>query len=208
LQHFKPKKNIMKNVRRNSAGQTDEADALDAEGQGEAKQLIQQLAKDISNIVFMDMDIPGLTPTEAAGILKAAYPDMNIILFTAHGNEFSIANVHPRNVSLSPPASLTNFFSQVYEAAMQTNILAVQKVLAFFNRKTGNAQEHRYGLSPRELEVLDCLVNGDTYKKIAEHCHISVGTVRSHIMNIYRKLDVNSRSGAIVKAMQERLVGS
>ncbi|SDG80020.1 response regulator transcription factor [Chitinophaga filiformis] len=198
----------MKNVRRNSAGQTDEADALDAEGQGEAKQLIQQLAKDISNIVFMDMDIPGLTPTEAAGILKAAYPDMNIILFTAHGNEFSVANVHPRNISLSPPASLTNFFSQVYEAAMQTNILAVQKVLAFFNRKTSNGHEHRYGLSPRELEVLDCLVNGDTYKKIAEHCHISVGTVRSHIMNIYRKLDVNSRSGAIVKAMQERLVGS
>jgi len=197
----------MKNVRRNSAGQTDEADALDAEGQGEAKQLIQQLAKDISNIVFMDMDIPGLTPTEAAGILKAAYPDMNIILFTAHGNEFSVANVHPRNISLSPPASLTNFFSQVYEAAMQTNILAVQKVLAFFNRKTNNSHEHRYGLSPRELEVLDCLVNGDTYKKIAEHCHISVGTVRSHIMNIYRKLDVNSRSGAIVKAMQERLVG-
>ncbi|SHN01847.1 response regulator transcription factor [Chitinophaga sp. CF418] len=198
----------MKNVRRNSAGQTDEADALDAEGQGEAKQLIQQLAKDISNVIFMDMDIPGLTPTEAAGILKAAYPDMNIILFTAHGNEFSVANVHPRNVSLNPPVSLTNFFSQVYEAAMQTNILAVQKVLAFFNRKTTYSHDHRYGLSPRELEVLDCLVNGDTYKKIAEHCHISVGTVRSHIMNIYRKLDVNSRSGAIVKAMQERLVGS
>lgn len=198
----------MKNVRRNSAGQADEADALDAEGQGEAKQLIQQLAKDISNIVFMDMDMPGLTPTEAAGILKAAYPDMNIVLFTVQGNEFSVVNVHPRNVSLSPPASLTTFFSQVYEAAMQTNILAVQKVLAFFNRKTASGHEHRYGLSPRELEVLDCLVNGDTYKKIAEHCHISVGTVRSHIMNIYRKLDVNSRSGAIVKAMQERLVGS
>lgn len=198
----------MKNVRRNSAGQADEADALDAEGQGEAKQLIQQLAKDISNIVFMDMDMPGLTPTEAAGILKAAYPDMNIVLFTVQGNEFSVANVHPRNVSSSPPASLTTFFSQVYEAAMQTNILAVQKVLAFFNRKSASGHEHRYGLSPRELQVLDCLVNGDTYKKIAEHCHISVGTVRSHIMNIYRKLDVNSRSGAIVKAMQERLVGS
>jgi DNA-binding NarL/FixJ family response regulator len=197
----------MKNVRRNSAGQADEADALDAEGQGEAKQLIQQLAKDISNIVFMDVDLPGLTPTEAASILKAAYPDMNIMLFTGQGSDFSVANVHPRNVALSPPASLTSFFSQVYEAAMQTNILAVQKVLAFFNRKTVGGHEHRYGLSPRELEVLDCLVNGDTYKKIAEHCHISVGTVRSHIMNIYRKLDVNSRSGAIVKAMQERLVG-
>jgi len=199
----------MKNVRRNGTGPTESDDALETDGQGETRQLIQQLAKDISNIVFMDMDLPGLTPTEAANILKAAYPEMNIVLFSAHGEDFSIANVHPRNISLSPPASLTALFAQVYEAAMQTNILAVQKVLAFFNRKSGgNSYDHRYGLSPRELEVLDCLVNGDTYKKIAEHCHISVGTVRSHIMNIYRKLDVNSRSGAIVKAMQERLVGS
>jgi DNA-binding NarL/FixJ family response regulator len=198
----------MKNVRRTSAGPSDEEDALETDGHDEAKQLIQQLAIDISNIVFMDMDIPGLTPTEAAGILKAAYPEMNIVLFSIHGDQFSTANVHPRNVSSGPPASLTAIFSQVYEAAMQTNILAVQKVLAFFNRKVANNEHHRYGLSPRELQVLDCLVNGDTYKKIAEHCHISVGTVRSHIMNIYRKLDVNSRSGAIVKAMQERLVGS
>ncbi|SFN51333.1 DNA-binding response regulator, NarL/FixJ family, contains REC and HTH domains [Chitinophaga sp. YR627] len=198
----------MKNVRPNNIGQTDEEGALETEGQGEANQLIQQLAKDISNIIFMDMDIPGLTPTEAASILKAAYPEMNIVLYSIHGKEFSVANVHPRQVTPEPPASLTSVFSQVYEAAMQTNLLAVQKVLAFFNRKNAGNQDHRYGLSPRELEVLDCLVNGDTYKKIAEHCHISVGTVRSHIMNIYRKLDVNSRSGAIVKAMQERLVGS
>ena len=198
----------MKNVRPNRIGQTDDGDALETEGQGEANQLIQQLAKDISNIIFMDVDMPGLTPTEAASILKAAYPEMNIVLYTVHGKDFSIANVHPRPPSPEPPASLTNVFSQVYEAAMQTNLLAVQKVLAFFNRKNTATQEQRYGLSPRELQVLDCLVDGDTYKKIAEHCHISVGTVRSHIMNIYRKLDVNSRSGAIVKAMQERLVGS
>jgi DNA-binding NarL/FixJ family response regulator len=198
----------MKNVRRNSAGQADEDDALETEGrQREARQVIEQLAKDISNIVFMDMDIPGLTPTEAAGILKAAYPEMNIVLFSLQGNDVSISDIPPGNVALSPPPSLTAFFTQLYETAMQTNVLAVQKVLAFFNRKT-TSEQTQYGLSPRELQVLDCLVNGDTYKKIAEHCHISVGTVRSHIMNIYRKLDVNSRSGAIVKAMHERLVGS
>lgn len=198
----------MKNVRPDSTGQIGEDDALENEGHGEANQLIQQLAKDISNIIFMDMDIPGLTPNEAASILKAAYPEMNIVLCSVHSKDFSITNVSPQQAAANPPASLTSVFSQVYEAAMQSNILAVQKVLAFFNRKTPVTQEQRYGLSPRELQVLDCLVNGDTYKKIAEHCHISVGTVRSHIMNIYRKLDVNSRSGAIVKAMHERLVGS
>jgi DNA-binding CsgD family transcriptional regulator len=83
--------------------------------------------------------------------------------------------------------------------------VAVNKVLAFF-RKEKHVYQESYGLSPREKEVLRCLVGGDTYKQIAEGCHISVGTVRSHIMNIYRKLEVNSRSNAIVKAMKEQLV--
>ena len=99
---------------------------------------------------------------------------------------------------------MSEFISQVYETALQSNLVAVNKVLAFFRKEKPN--QDPYGLSPREKEILRCLVNGDTYKQVADGCHISVGTVRSHIMNIYRKLDVNSRSNAIVKAMKEHLV--
>ena len=199
----------MKNVRRNSTGKASGEDTLGAEGgdQADSKILVQQLAKEISNIVFMDSDIPGLTATEAANILKAAYPEMNVLLFSLRNNETAISTIANKNGPVQPPASLSAFFAKVYESAVQTNIATIQKVLTFFSRKQAEGSG-QYGLSHREIQVLDCLVNGDTYKKIAEHCHISVGTVRSHIMNIYRKLDVNSRSAAIVKAMQERLVGS
>lgn len=198
----------MKNVRRNSTGQASGEDALEAEGgeHADSKNLVHQLAKDISNVVFMDSDIPGLTATEAANILKAAYPDINVLLFSVRNNETALTSITGNHEPVSPPASLSAFFAQLYEASIQTNTATIQKVLTFFNRKP-EEEPTQYGLSHRELQVLDCLVNGDTYKKIAEHCHISVGTVRSHIMNIYRKLDVNSRSSAIVKAMQERLVG-
>jgi DNA-binding NarL/FixJ family response regulator len=198
----------MKNVRRNSTGRASGEDAPGAEGGEHAdSNLVQQLAKDISNVVFMDSDIPGLTATEAANILKAAYPDINVLLFSVRNNETAITTITTGYGPVPPPASLSACFAQLYEAAIQTNTANIQKVLTFFNRKP-EEEPGQYGLSHRELQVLDCLVNGDTYKKIAEHCHISVGTVRSHIMNIYRKLDVNSRSAAIVKAMQERLVGS
>jgi DNA-binding NarL/FixJ family response regulator len=197
----------MKNVRRNSAGQPDRNDAVDADGGHGDTLTIQELAKEICNIVFMDIDIPGLAPTEVANILKAAYPEVNVVVFTLNGNKTSSQQITATEIDTATPASITEFISTVYEATLQTNMLAIQKVLTFFNRKEG-VQPDPYGLSTRELQVLDCLVDGDTYKKIAEHCHISVGTVRSHIMNIYRKLDVNSRSGAIVKAMQERLIGN
>ncbi|NLR65621.1 response regulator transcription factor [Chitinophaga varians] len=175
----------------------------------ESTNMLQQLAKDICNLVFMDIEIPGLTAIEAASIVKAAYPDINVILLTLNEKGKSLTEMPVREEGFEadhiPPVSLTEFISQVYETALQSNMVAVNKVLAFFRKERGSTHDP-YGLSPREREILRCLVNGDTYKQIAEHCHISVGTVRSHIMNIYRKLDVNSRSNAIVKAMKERLV--
>jgi DNA-binding NarL/FixJ family response regulator len=196
----------MKKVRRDNAGHLNGTDILEVTGiHSDDEQILQQLAKDICNIVFMDVEIPGVSAVEAANLLKTAYPDINVLLLTVHRDSHSLTSLTPRTAaadeSTNPPASLTGFVTQVYENAVQTNLTAIQKVLAFFNRRTQH-DITQYGLSPREQEVLDRLVDGHTYKKIAELCHISVGTVRSHIMNIYRKLEVNSRSAAIVKAMR------
>ncbi|MCW3467974.1 response regulator transcription factor [Chitinophaga nivalis] len=187
-----------------------EAKVLEVAGlHKESTEVLQQLAKDICNLVIMDIEIPGLTAIEAASIVKAAYPDINVLLLTLNEKGQSVTPVPTVksgfNVDHIPPVSLSEFIAQVYETALQSNLVAVNKVLAFF-RKEKHTYQDPYGLSPREKEILRCLVNGDTYKQVADVCHISVGTVRSHIMNIYRKLDVNSRSNAIVKAMKEQLV--
>ncbi|HVI46799.1 MAG TPA: response regulator transcription factor [Chitinophaga sp.] len=200
----------MKKVRPINAGYLGESNVFEVAAlHSESTNVLQQLAKDICNLVFMDIEIPGLTAIEAASIVKAAYPDINVILLTLNEKGESLKQVPVLEdgfeVEHIPPVSLSEFISQVYETALQSNMVAVNKVLAFF-RKERPVSNDLYGLSPREREILKCLVSGDTYKQIAEHCHISVGTVRSHIMNIYRKLDVNSRSNAIVKAMKEQLV--
>ncbi len=80
-----------------------------------------------------------------------------------------------------------------------------RKVIDFFSQRD-NMKNSDYALSDRELDILRCLVKGDSYKMIAEHCFISIGTVRSHINSIYRKLAVNSMSEAVVKAIKEKLV--
>jgi len=194
----------MKNVRTYGAGQPPHKESKGAdEGQGDSEIMVQQLAKEISNIVFMDIDIPGIAPGEIANLLKAAYPETSVVLFRLHNEEVSSEQIMGHD-GKQHPAAVNRFVSEVYEASLQSNISAIQKVITFLDHKNDGLPDP-YGLSARELQVLNCLVDGDTYKKIAEHCHISVGTVRSHIMNIYRKLNVNSRSTAIVKALQERL---
>ena len=71
-----------------------------------------------------------------------------------------------------------------------------------------NEDENRedYGLSPREKEVLSCLVKGLSYKMIADTCHISYETVRSHMKKIYEKLHVVSMTEAVAKAINQKLV--
>jgi DNA-binding NarL/FixJ family response regulator len=60
-------------------------------------------------------------------------------------------------------------------------------------------------LSSREKEILECLVEGMSYKMIASSCKISIDTVRFHIRNIYEKLHVSSKSEAVVKALRRDL---
>lgn len=83
--------------------------------------------------------------------------------------------------------------------------IIARKVLEYFS-KPSSKRENEYALSERELDILRRLVAGDSYKMVANFCNISIGTVRCHIYNIYRKLAVNSKAEAIIKAINERLV--
>ena len=63
-----------------------------------------------------------------------------------------------------------------------------------------------FNLTEREKEILKCLVEGMSYKLIADTCFISIDTVSGHIKNIYKKLQVHSKSEAVAKAIKGRIV--
>ena len=80
-----------------------------------------------------------------------------------------------------------------------------QKVLEKFRRQSPVSTNELNELSAREKEILECLVEGMSYKMIASACKISIDTVRFHIRHIYEKLHVSSKSEAVVKAMKEKM---
>ena len=67
-------------------------------------------------------------------------------------------------------------------------------------------KQDKYGLTQRELSVLQRLLMGDSYKMVAGTLEISIGTVYSHINHIYKKMQVNSKTEAVIKAIRENLV--
>ena len=85
--------------------------------------------------------------------------------------------------------------------SVATKVLKMVQNSSFLSHKNNS-----FDLSEREKEVLSCLVEGMSYKLIADSCFISIDTVRSHIRNIYEKLHVHSKSEAVAKAIRGKMV--
>lgn len=162
------------------------------------------------DVILMDIDMPYLSGIDATRLVKDRYPNINVMMLTVIEDRDKIFDALRAGATgyLLKKASAIQIIEAVTELAnggspMSSEI--ARKVLQFFTSPS-HKFENRYSLSARELDVLKRLVAGDSYKMIADHCYISIGTVCGHINSIYRKLAVNSKSEAAIKAIKERLV--
>ena len=91
--------------------------------------------------------------------------------------------------------------------APMTPTIARQVIrMVTLQEKSPTPDANLYNLSKRELEILTCLAQGNSYKMVAELCNITHATVNTHVKNIYEKLQVHSVSGAIEKASKHNLI--
>ena len=161
------------------------------------------------NVILMDINLPGMSGIEATRIIKDKFADINILILTVFEDKERIfdalcAGATGYLLKKATATQIVEAIEDIYHGGSPISGEIARKVLDFFHLKPqlGNC----YELSDRELEVLQRLAQGDSYKMIGDKCFISMGTVRSHINNIYKKLHVNSKSEAVIKAMKERLV--
>lgn len=176
----------------------------------DCRNILENCESEIPDVILMDIEMPYLTGIDATRLVKDKYPDINVMMLTVVEDRDKIFDALSAGATgyLLKKASAVQIIESITELAnggspMSSEI--ARKVLQFFSSPS-NKIENEYTLSNRELDVLKRLVAGDSYKMIADHCNISIGTVRGHINSIYRKLAVNSKSEAVIKAIKERLV--
>jgi DNA-binding NarL/FixJ family response regulator len=173
--------------------------------------IIFNLKKTAPHVVLMDIKMPGMNGVEAVKVTKENFPEIKIIMQTVVEDDEKIFTsiCHGASGYLlknTTPARLLQAIVEVNEGGAPMTPTIAQKVLEKFRRQSTVSSNELNDLSDREKEILECLVEGMSYKMISAECKISIDTVRFHIRNIYEKLHVSSKSEAVAKALRRNII--
>jgi DNA-binding NarL/FixJ family response regulator len=164
----------------------------------------------VPDVILMDIDLPGENGIAYTRRIKEKYPFINILMLTVVEKEDKImeaicAGASGYLIKSSIPENILENIRIVYKGGSPLTPSIARKIFQNIQYRQDHKKEKVY-LSSRETEVLNGLVKGLTYKMIADKHFISIDTVRTYIRCVYEKLEVHSRSEAIVKAINDKLV--
>ncbi len=174
--------------------------------------LLKKIDKIVPEVILMDIDLPGMSGIEGIKKLKEISTKFIVLVLTIYDEndvifEALCAGASGYLVKKTPPARLLEAIKEAHEGGAPMNSHIARKVVEFFrSNKEVVPKTSKVSLTSREKEVLSGLVDGNSYKAIADSLFISVETVRFHFRNIYKKLHVHSQSEAVAKAIREGLV--
>ncbi len=151
--------------------------------------------------MLVGIHLPRMSGIELISILKAEYPSVQFLICTSYEDDEKVFNGLKAGASgyilKKSVEKLAESIIEVYNGGSPMSSQIARKVVSSFQPTKPSAQFEM--LSQREKEVLEYLSKGYRYKEIAEKLFLSIETIRTHIRNIYGKLQVNSRTEALNK---------
>ena len=164
------------------------------------------------NVVLMDIKMSGMNGFEATKNIKKEFQEVKVIILTNYDDpKYVEQSIHAgAHGFLLKDVERADLISAIQDVANDREIMdykIVKKVfLSIKNKRTVSLADEELSLTKRELEILECLAQGYSDKEIASSLYISEHTSRTHIRNIYHKMDVHSRSQAVAKAIRAGLI--
>ncbi len=163
------------------------------------------------DIILMDIQMPHLDGISATKIISQNYPHLKVIMLTVMDSGQDVyesiqAGALGYLIKESSPQEIYDGIVQTFEGGGVLSPSIALKAMKIIQDPTNiNHENEVFGLSDRELQVLKQLTKGLNYKQIALNLIISPNTVRRHIENVYKKLDVSNKVEAVQKAYKYNL---
>jgi len=168
-----------------------------------AQEAIEGVPRDRPDVVLMDINMPRVDGIECTRRLKAAAPDVQILMLTVYEDTDKIFNALAAGASgyllkRAAPSQLLDAIREVHAGGSPMSGPIARKVVQSFQQRSP-AEKEAEALSPREQQVLEFLAKGYAYKQIGDELGVSMDTTRTYIRRIYEKLHVHSRTEAVVR---------
>lgn len=169
----------------------------------DAETALKELSSHPVDIALFDVNLPGMSGIDCIQRLKILHPRMQMMVLTVYDNPDTIFNALKAGATSyllksTPPEKVVDAIEEVFNGGSPISSQIARKVIEAFTVKE-KTNEYFQELSKREQEILEQLSKGYRYKEIADTLFLSIETVRTHIRNIYEKLQVNSRVEALKK---------
>jgi DNA-binding NarL/FixJ family response regulator len=168
----------------------------------DAESFLASISELNPDVYLLDIHLPGMNGIACLESLKKHQPKALAMMFTVFEEDHYVfdalcAGASGYQLKNTTPDEFVKAIEELHNGGSPMSSLIARKVISSFHRKQSNSELAR--LSTREQELLRYLSLGYRYKEIADILHISIETVRTHIRNIYEKLQVQSRTEALNK---------
>lgn len=162
----------------------------------------------VADVVLLDVELPGMNGLEAVKRIKSISPATRVVMLTVFDSHEKIfkaicAGASGYLLKTSPAEKIVESIREAYAGGAPMTPQVARSVLDMFSRLSTPHEDYR--LTRREQNILELMIEGLIKKEIADRLSLSYHTVDTHLRNIYTKLHVHTRTGAVAKALKERL---
>jgi DNA-binding NarL/FixJ family response regulator len=177
---------------------------------GNCKNIVRNVAYHQPDVVLMDIDMPVENGLQGLRNLRAAGNEVIVLMLTVFDDNDRVFQSICHGASgyilkRTSPAKIIEAIHEAHNGGAPMTPSVAKQVLKLFSQPFQKSADIQ-SLTPREHDVLSFLVRGYSYKMAAGEMNVSIETLRFHIKNIYAKLHVNSKSEAVAKAIQNKIV--
>jgi DNA-binding NarL/FixJ family response regulator len=178
-----------------------------------AEEALQKIPAQTPQVALVDINLPKMNGIELVSRLKAEMPDLHLLILTSYEESAQIFSALRAGASgyllkKAIPEELVPAIEQVAAGGAPMSFQVARKVIGYFQQlESGTPPEAAISemqkLTDREREILALLAEGYLIKEISDSLGIAFHTARTHLQHIYKKLHVQSRTGAVVKYLRD-----